>query len=87
MSTGRDDARLPHVFSRAQAGIYRPVTAPIVRLATARNTDVVVFSQVCNLTNSTAADHAAFIESAVASFHAERGVPIENIILAGQSCG
>src|SRR5256886_10858346 len=76
-----------HGFSRAQAGTYRPVTPPILRLATERNPDVVVYSQVRNLTNPTAADHAAFIESAVAYFHADRGVPIENIILAGQSCG
>jgi dienelactone hydrolase len=76
-----------HGFSRAQAGTYRPVTPPILSLATARNPDVVVFSQVRNLTNPTEADHAAFIEAGVAYFHTERGVPIENIILAGQSCG
>src|SRR5213082_1605160 len=34
-----------HGFSRAQAGTYRPVTPPILRLATERNPDVVVFSQ------------------------------------------
>src|SRR2546426_276492 len=76
-----------HGFSRAHAGTYRPVTPPILRLAGDRNPDVVVFSQVRNLANPTAADHAAFIASAVAYFHAERGVPIENMILAGQSCG
>jgi dienelactone hydrolase len=76
-----------HGFARAQAGTYRPVTPPILRMAADRNPDVVVFSQVRNLANPTAADHAAFIESAVAYFHAERGVPVENIILAGQSCG
>src|SRR5439155_1239140 len=73
--------------SRAQAGTYRPATPPILRFAADRNPDVVVFSQVRNIANPTAADHAAFIESAVAHFHTERGVPIENIILAGQSCG
>src|SRR5438128_2926197 len=76
-----------HGFSRAQAGTYRPATPPILRFAADRNPDVVVFSQVRNIANPTAADHAAFIESAVAHFHTERGVPIENIILAGQSCG
>src|SRR5216117_4433981 len=76
-----------HGFSLARAGTYRPVTPPILRLAGDRNPDVVVFSQVRNLANPTAADHAAFIASAVAYFHAERGVPIENMILAGQSCG
>jgi len=76
-----------HGFSLAHAGTYRPVTPPILRLAGDRNPDVVVFSQVRNLANPTATDHAAFIASAVAYFHAERGVPIENMILAGQSCG
>src|SRR2546428_4964401 len=76
-----------HGFSRAQAGTYRPATPPILRFAADRNPDVAVFSQVRNTANPTAADHAAFIESAVAHFHTERGVPIENIILAGQSCG
>src|SRR2546428_10967217 len=76
-----------HGCSRAQAGTYRPAPPPILRFAADRNPDVVVFSQVRNIANPTAADHAAFIESAVAHFHTERGVPIENIILAGQSCG
>jgi hypothetical protein len=76
-----------HGFSSAQAGTYRPLTPPILRLAAERNADVVVFSQVRNTANLTAADHAAYIESAIAYFHRERGVPLENIILAGQSCG
>src|SRR2546427_400528 len=63
-----------HGFSRAHAGTYRPVTPPILRLAGDRNPDVVVFSQVRNLANPTAADHAAFIASAVAYFHAARAV-------------
>lgn len=76
-----------HGFSSANAGRYRPVTPPILRLAAERNADVVVFSQVRNTANLTAADHAAYVASAIAYFHRERGVPIENIILAGQSCG
>ncbi len=76
-----------HGFSNAQAGTYRPMTPPILRRAAERNSDVVVFSQVRNTTNLTAADHAIYIESAVAYFHQTRGVPLENIILAGQSCG
>src|SRR2546428_8902795 len=76
-----------HGCSRAQAGTYRPAPPPILRFAADRTPDVAVFSQVRNIANPTAADHAAFIESAVAHFHTERGVPIENIILAGQSCG
>ncbi|MBI2160243.1 MAG: hypothetical protein HYU25_07695 [Candidatus Rokubacteria bacterium] len=76
-----------HGFSSAQAGTYRPVTPPILRMAADRNPDVVVFSQVRNTTSLTAVDHSAYIESAVAHFHRARGVPLENIILAGQSCG
>ncbi len=76
-----------HGFSSAQAGTYRPVTPPIVQLAAERNPDVVVFSQVRNTPNLTAVDHASYIESAIDWFHRERGVPLENIILAGQSCG
>lgn len=76
-----------HGFSSAQAGTYRPVTPPILKMAADRNPDVVVFSQVRNTPNLTAVDHSAYIESAVAHFHRERGVPLENIILAGQSCG
>jgi len=76
-----------HGFSRARAGTYQPLTPPILRLAAERNPDVVVFSQVRNTTHLSAVDHSAYIESAVAHFHRERGVPLENIILAGQSCG
>src|SRR5436309_1166754 len=46
-----------HGFSRAQAGTYRPATPPILRFAADRNPDVVVFSQVRNIANPTAADH------------------------------
>jgi len=76
-----------HGFSVAQAGTYRPVTPPILTMAAERNPDVVVFSQVRNTADLTPEDHARYIESAVAYFHDERGVPLENIILAGQSCG
>lgn len=76
-----------HGFASAQAGTYRPRTPPILRLAADRNPDVVVFSQVRNTYHPSAVDHAAYIESAVTYFHRERGVPLENIILAGQSCG
>lgn len=76
-----------HGFSSATAGTYQPVTPPILRLAAERNPDVVVFSQVRNTSRLAAVDHSAYIESAIAHFHRERGVPLENIILAGQSCG
>ena len=76
-----------HGFSVAQAGTYRPLTPPILTMAAERNPDVVVFSQVRNTADLTPEDHARYIESAVAYFHGERGVPLENIVLAGQSCG
>jgi dienelactone hydrolase len=76
-----------HGFSSVEAGTYRPVTPPILRLAAERNPDVVVFSQVRNSAKLTAVDHASYIESAIAWFHGARGVPLANIILAGQSCG
>ncbi len=76
-----------HGFSNAHAGTYRPVTPPILRLAAERNPDVVVFSQVRNTSNLKPEDHAAYIEAAIAHFHDMLRVPLENIILAGQSCG
>lgn len=76
-----------HGFSSAQAGTYRPATPRILRMAAERNADVVVFSQVRNAATLTAEDHSAYVESAIAHFHYERGVPLENIILVGQSCG
>ena len=76
-----------HGFSSATAGTYQPVIPPILKLAADRNPDVVVFSQVRNTSRLAGVDHSAYIESAIAHFHRERGVPLENIILAGQSCG
>src|SRR2546427_9638438 len=71
-----------HGFSRAHAGTYQPVTPPILPLAGDRNPAARVFSQVPNLANPTAPDHAAFITSPVAYFNAERRVSIANMILA-----
>ncbi|HKB27215.1 MAG TPA: hypothetical protein VKG64_19450 [Methylomirabilota bacterium] len=76
-----------HGFSSTQAGTYRPRTPPILRRAAEENPDVVVFSQVRNTSHLAVVDHAAYVASAVAWFHRERGVPLENIVLAGQSCG
>lgn len=76
-----------HGFSSARAGTYRPVTPPILRMAAERSPDVVVFSQVRNTARLTSVDHSSYVDSAIAHFHRERGVPLENIILAGQSCG
>jgi len=76
-----------HGFSSTQAGTYRPLTPPILRRAAEENPDVVVFSQVRNTSHLAVVDHAAYVASAVAWFHRERGVPLENIVLAGQSCG
>lgn len=76
-----------HGFSSAQAGTYRPLMPPILAAAAERNPDVVVFSQVRNTAHLAAVDHSAYIEAALAWFHERRGVPLENIVLAGQSCG
>jgi hypothetical protein len=75
-----------HGFSSETAGAYRPALPPIVEVARVRNADVVVFSQLRNGSRLEAIDHAHYIAAAVETFSQE-GVPIENMILAGQSCG
>ena len=76
-----------HGFSSATAGTYRPTPPPIVRQAADRNPDVVVFAQVRNTARLDSDDHSSYIEAAIAHFNRERGVPLGNIVLAGQSCG
>ena len=76
-----------HGFSSASAGTYRPTPPPIVRLAAERNPDVVVFAQVRNTARLESDDHSSYIEAAIGHFHRERGVPLGNIVLVGQSCG
>jgi hypothetical protein len=75
-----------HGFSSETAGAYRPSLPPILEIARVRNADVVVFSQLRNGSRLEALDHAHYISAAVETFSQE-GIPIENMILAGQSCG
>jgi dienelactone hydrolase len=76
-----------HGFEAATAGTYKPAIPPILRLAAQRNPDVTLFAQVRNTSRLDAIHHASYIESAIEFFHRRHGVPIGNIILAGQSCG
>ena len=76
-----------HGFSGDTAGTYRPRLPPIFDVALKRNADVVVYSQVRNTSRLNAIDHGAYIEAAVEFFHRRQGMPLGNIILAGQSCG
>jgi len=76
-----------HGFSRDTAGTYKPGVPPILQLAVDRNPDVVLFSQVRNASRLERTHHSDDIESAVELFRRRDGVPLENIILVGQSCG
>ena len=76
-----------HGFSRDTAGTYKPGVPPILQLAVDRNPDVVLFSQVRNASRLERTHHSDYIESAVELFRRRDGVPLENIILVGQSCG
>jgi len=76
-----------HGFSRDTAGTYKPAVPPILRLAVDRNPDVVLFAQVRNASRLERTHHGDYIESAVERFRRRDGVPLENIILVGQSCG
>lgn len=75
-----------HGFSAGTAGTYRPTLPPILQAARDRNPDVVVFSQVRNASRLEAVHHSSYVAAAVDHFE-RLGVPRENIILAGQSCG
>jgi len=76
-----------HGFSSETAGQYTAVLPPILEAARDRNPDVVVFSQVRNTSRLDAIHHASYIEAAIEQFTTRERVPMENIILAGQSCG
>lgn len=76
-----------HGFSRESAGTYKAAIPPILGLAAERNPDVVLFAQVRNTARLERLDHSSFIESAVEHFRTRHRIPVENIILAGQSCG
>jgi dienelactone hydrolase len=76
-----------HGFSRENAGQYVPALPPILEAARDRNPEVVVFSQVRNTSRLDAGHHASYVEVAIEQFSTRDHVPVENIILAGQSCG
>ena len=76
-----------HGYSPERATAFKASFPPILRMAEAQNDDVVLFAQVRNTVSLHSADHASFIESAVLRFHSQHKIPVENIILAGQSCG
>lgn len=76
-----------HGYSATRATTFTATFPPILRTAVEQNRDVALFSQVRNTASLQSGDHRHFIESAVAFFHNTHHVPLENIILAGQSCG
>jgi dienelactone hydrolase len=76
-----------HGFSPEAAGTYRPEAPPIIERIVERNRDVVLFKQLRNGTWLGELDHGAYVDAAIASLVAEQHVPVENIILSGQSCG
>lgn len=76
-----------HGYARERATGFKASFPPILQMAQAENDDVVLFAQVRNTVALHSADHSSFIESAVQFFHNQQKIPIENIILAGQSCG
>jgi dienelactone hydrolase len=52
-----------------------------------RNRDVVLFKQLRNAAWLGELDHGAYVDAAIASLISTQRVPVENIILSGQSCG
>src|SRR2546426_3281583 len=76
-----------HGFSRERAGTYEALVPPILQQTLERNSDVVLFSQVRNTPRLGRTQHGDYIEAAIDQFRRRDGVPLENIILVGQSCG
>jgi dienelactone hydrolase len=76
-----------HGFSPEAAGTYRPEAPAIIERLVERNRDVVLFKQLRNATWLGELDHGAYVNAAIASLVATQHVPVENIILSGQSCG
>lgn len=88
----RDPARtiliiFNHGYSPDKATTYKPRFPPILQRATAQENDVVLFSQVRNMAVLHRDDHRQFVEAAIAWFHSQYKIPVEQIILAGESCG
>jgi dienelactone hydrolase len=76
-----------HGFSPEAAGTYRPEAPEIIDRLLERNRDVVLFKQLRNATWLGELDHSAYVDAAIASLISTQHVPVENIILSGQSCG
>ena len=76
-----------HGFSPEAAGTYRPEAPAIIDRLVEDNRDVVLFKQLRNAAWLGQLDHGAYVDAAIASLVATQHVPVENIILAGQSCG
>jgi dienelactone hydrolase len=76
-----------HGFSPEAAGTYRPEAPAIIERLVERNRDVVLFKQLRNATWLGELDHGAYVDAAIASLVSTQRVPVENIILSGQSCG
>jgi dienelactone hydrolase len=76
-----------HGFSPEAAGTYRPEAPAIIERLVERNRDVVLFKQLRNAAWLGELDHGAYVDAAIASLVSTQHVPVENIILSGQSCG
>lgn len=76
-----------HGFSPEAAGTYRPEAPAVIERLVERNRDVVLFKQLRNATWLGELDHGAYVDAAIASLVTTQRVPVENIILSGQSCG
>jgi dienelactone hydrolase len=76
-----------HGFSPEAAGTYRPEAPAIIERVVEQNRDVVLFKQLRNAAWLGELDHSAYVDAAIASLVATQRVPVENIVLAGQSCG
>ena len=76
-----------HGFSPEAAGTYRPEAPAVIERLVERNRDVVLFKQLRNAAWLGELDHSAYVDAAIASLISTQHVPVENIILSGQSCG
>jgi hypothetical protein len=76
-----------HGYAADKATTYKAVFPPILQMVADRNADVVLFAQVRNMATRQRDDHRRLIEAAIAWFHRTNRILVENIILAGQSCG
>jgi dienelactone hydrolase len=76
-----------HGYAADKATTFKAVFPPIFQMVADRNADVVLFAQVRNMAALQRDDHRRLIEAAIAWFHRTYRIPVENIILAGQSCG